>query len=187
MKIMYPFLACPFQPHVQPMVLLNISLLDLCTSQSSLLCNILNWQLTLPFLGSNVFPGAFSSNMSTCYSLQARSCDSSVIIVTRLWAGWGSRIWFPIGEEIFPFSTESRPALGPNLSPWVPGALSPEVKCLGHKVDHSPPTNVKIKNIWSCTSTLPYIFMAWCSIKHMDNLNCFIAVSQSNRLCCTPT
>lgn len=30
---------------------------------------------------------------------------------------------------------------------------------------------LKIKNVWNSTFTSPHIFMAWCLIKHMDNLN----------------
>jgi hypothetical protein len=40
--------------------------------------------------------------------------------------GWTARFESWQGQEIFPFSIASRPALGPAQSPiqWVPGALS---------------------------------------------------------------
>jgi hypothetical protein len=32
------------------------------------------------------------------------------------------------------------------LSQWVPGAISPWVKLLGHEADHSPPSSAEVKN-----------------------------------------
>jgi hypothetical protein len=39
-------------------------------------------------------------------------------------------------------------SFGPTQPPiqWVPGSLSQGVKRLGHKTDHSPPSNVEVKN-----------------------------------------
>lgn len=34
----------------------------------------------------------------------------------------------------------------------------------------SPPSSAKINNSWSYTSPHPHVFMAWCYIKHWDNL-----------------
>jgi hypothetical protein len=50
----------------------------------------------------------------------------------------GSRIRFPAGVGIFPFTTASRTALGPTQPPIqrVPGSLSLEVKRPGREVDH---------------------------------------------------
>jgi hypothetical protein len=36
----------------------------------------------------------------------------------------------------------------------------------GHWVDYWSPSSAKVKNAWSCTSTSPYVFIAWCLIKH---------------------
>jgi hypothetical protein len=59
--------------------------------------------------------------------------------------------------EILLFTTASRPALGPTQPPTkeVPGALFWGVKQLRHEADHSPPSNAKVKNVWSYTSTPP--------------------------------
>jgi hypothetical protein len=49
--------------------------------------------------------------------------------------------------EIFLFTTASRTALGPTQTPIksVPGDLSLGVKRLGCEADHSPPSNVEVK------------------------------------------
>jgi hypothetical protein len=39
------------------------------------------------------------------------------------------------------------------------------VKRSGRKADHSPSHSAEIKNARRYTSTAPYIFMVWCSIK----------------------
>jgi hypothetical protein len=68
---------------------------------------------------------------------------------------------------MFIFTTASRPALEPTQPPiqWEPGALSLGVKQPRRRADHSPPSSAEIKNAWCYTSTPPYAFMAWCSVK----------------------
>jgi hypothetical protein len=62
----------------------------------------------------------------------------------------------------------------------------------GHEADHSPVPSVKVKNVHSYTSTLPFIFInyakeytfvAWCSIKHRDNLDSlpFMTASEEDK------
>jgi hypothetical protein len=62
----------------------------------------------------------------------------------------------------FLFTTMFRLALVPTQPPiqWVPGALSPGVKHLGHEVDHSPPPSVKLKT----TGAIPPLLNTymWC-------------------------
>jgi hypothetical protein len=48
-------------------------------------------------------------------------------------------------------------------------ALSLAVKWTWHEADHSPPSGAKVKNVWSYTSILPYMYMAWYLIKHREN------------------
>jgi hypothetical protein len=38
----------------------------------------------------------------------------------------------------------------------------PGVKRSGREADQSPPSSAEVKNAWSYTSTLQYVFMAWC-------------------------
>jgi len=52
----------------------------------------------------------------------------------------------------------------------IKGQLTVSIQnILGREADHSPPSHVKVKNVLSYTSTTPYIFMAWCLVKHRDN------------------
>jgi hypothetical protein len=82
---------------------------------------------------------------------------SSVITETKLWPGW--------------LGFNSRQVNGTPSSPphpdWIWGpprllsngaGLSPGVKQLGHKSDHSLPSSAKVKNAWSYTST-PSIYV----------------------------
>jgi hypothetical protein len=66
---------------------------------------------------------------------------------------------------IFPFTTLSRPALGPTQPPiqWVPGAVSLGVKRPGRESDHSPPSSAEVKIVGSS-------FMAWYSVKAQGQL-----------------
>jgi hypothetical protein len=61
------------------------------------------------------------------------------------------------GLGIFLFTTASRSALRLTQPPvqWVPGALSLRIKRPGLEADHSPLSNVEVKNVWSYTSTPP--------------------------------
>jgi hypothetical protein len=55
---------------------------------------------------------------------------------------------------------------GAHPASYSMGALSLEVKRLGHKAEHSPPPSAEVKNVCSYTSTPQYTSMAWCSIKN---------------------
>jgi hypothetical protein len=72
----------------------------------------------------------------------------------------------------FLFATAYRPALGPTQPPiqGVLGLFSRGIiKWPGSEGDHSSESSAEVKNVWSYTSTHPYIFMAWCLVKHRDN------------------
>jgi hypothetical protein len=45
------------------------------------------------------------------------------------------------------------------------------VKGYGHEAGHSPPSSAKFKNAWSYTSIPPYVFTAWCLVKHRIRLH----------------
>jgi hypothetical protein len=84
----------------------------------------------------------------------------------------GARFDSRRGLGIFVFTTASRaaPALTQPPMQWVTGTLSLGVKRPRREADHSPPSSAEDKNAWSYTSTPQYAFMAWCLLKHRDNL-----------------
>jgi len=98
-----------------------------------------------------------------------RNRDRSVGLVTRLRAG---RPGFDFRQRlgIFLFATASRPALGLTEPPiqCVPEILSPKLKRLGCESNHSPLSRAEVKNPRSCTSTPPYVFIAWCLVYVQD-------------------
>jgi hypothetical protein len=56
------------------------------------------------------------------------------------------------------------------------GLLHLGIKQLRCEVDHSPLSSAKIKNVWSYTFFSPNVFIAWCLIKHGDNITFVIYV-----------
>ena len=97
-----------------------------------------------------------------------RSWHSIDGIVTRLWA-WRSRIWI-LGKASFYFPQTSCLTLRPTKPPiqWCWGSF-PEVKQLGHEVDHSPVSRAEVMNECRYTST-PLIHlqgMAWVNFTFM--------------------
>jgi len=49
-----------------------------------------------------------------------------------------------------------------------PSLLSYGLKWPGHEADHSPLSGAEVNNVWSYTFTPPYVFIAWCLVKHRD-------------------
>jgi hypothetical protein len=43
---------------------------------------------------------------------------------------------------------------------WELGAIYPGVTLLGYEAVYSSPSGVDVKNMWSCTSALPFGFRA---------------------------
>jgi hypothetical protein len=70
------------------------------------------------------------------------------------------------------FSSSLRPdrLWGPHslLSNGYRGALTSGEKPSVREANHSPPSNVKAKNLWSYTSTPQCFFMALCFVKHRN-------------------
>jgi hypothetical protein len=67
-------------------------------------------------------------------------------------------------------SAGSRFYTQPSLQ-WAAGVQRP-----GREADHSPVPNTEFKIAWSCTTTLPYIFMAWQLVKHGNNLSAMLGL-----------
>jgi hypothetical protein len=85
-------------------------------------------------------------------------------------------VQFAIGavKKIFHFATAFISAVGGGgqqasysmgIGGCFPGLRRPECEA-----DHLPPNSAEVKNTWSYASTTPIVFMAWCFIKHSDNL-----------------
>jgi hypothetical protein len=72
-------------------------------------------------------------------------------------------VQFPAGSGIFSLHHHIQTGSGahPDFIKRVLGVKHP-----GCEPEHSPPSNAKVKNVWSYTSTPSYIFMLWCLVKH---------------------
>jgi len=69
---------------------------------------------------------------------------------------------FQQGKEGFLFSkSPHQPLVLPSLLFNGYLASFPVVKWVGHEVDHSHPSNAKVKNEWSCTSAPPICLHLW--------------------------
>jgi hypothetical protein len=92
-----------------------------------------------------------SVGISTGYELNGRGSSSNKV-------------------KVFLFSTTSTPALGLTQLPnqWVPTATSSEDEATGAL--NWPLTSIwyRGQEWWSYTSTLPYVSVDWCLIKHRD-------------------
>jgi hypothetical protein len=56
------------------------------------------------------------------------------------------------------------------------GGSFPRVKRQGREAELSPPTSDKVKKTWIYTAISPYVFMAQCWVKHMDNFSSTIFI-----------
>jgi len=74
----------------------------------------------------------------------------------------------PAGARNFYFYHRVQTGSGAHAAsyPMVTGSPYRGEKRPGRESDHSSPCSAKVKNAWSCTSTLLYFFMAWCLAKY---------------------
>ena len=79
----------------------------------------------------------------------------------RLWTGW---LLFNSRQRSSSFSLLLWPPLWSIHIPilWVPGTLSHDAMWPVHVVEHWPLFSAEVRNAWSCTSAVQYIFMVWC-------------------------
>jgi hypothetical protein len=79
--------------------------------------------------------------------LLPKQLDSSVIVVTRLWAGQ-PEFNFWQGQGFFLFATMSGLAVRPTRPPikWELGAVSLGLKWVWHEAGHSPPYNAEVRD-----------------------------------------
>lgn len=97
------------------------------------------------------------------------------VLKAALWSSDYDTIWTIDKSDFVLVSPVARPALGPTQLPirWVSESASRGLKWPGREISYSPPFSAKATNGWNCTSVFPYVFIAWCLIKHMNNL-CFL-------------
>jgi len=94
-------------------------------------------------------------------------------------------VQFPAGFENF-YLRQQRPyqLQGPTQphNQWVLEVPCSGVKLPGREADHSPQASAKVKNAWSYTCIPPYVFMAWCLVKHREKFTIafFILVQNNN-------
>jgi hypothetical protein len=71
--------------------------------------------------------------------------------------GWIAGVQFLTEARFFLYFTTFRLSLGSNQSPiqWVPGVISPGIKCPEHEADHSYPFSAEVKN-GGAISPLPH-------------------------------
>jgi hypothetical protein len=124
-----------------------------------------NSALQFPWSFKLLFSRAWFHQNTTPAATATRARASEMIIIIKIiviimllemiaqsvwqWATvCATRVQFRKKQDIFLYSTASRPVLGPTQPPiqWVPVALSPEVKRPGREADHSSPSNVDVKN-----------------------------------------
>jgi hypothetical protein len=84
-----------------------------------------------------------------------------------------SLLSIPGRDTIFIFSLASMGSTQPPPIHWLPGAVSPEVKWLGCKTGHSPPSSADIKN-GGAIPPLPHTS----SFQHMENFTFTFSVVQ---------
>ena len=99
--------------------------------------------------------------------------ESTVGTVTTLWIGqWGGGLNFGKGKKFFSSLKYQKQPWGPTQPPsqWVPKALSPQVKWLGHEGDHILQSSAQVKSKWNCYST-PHICL---HATYRDICTCFL-------------
>jgi len=101
--------------------------------------------------------------------------------------GWINGVQFLAEVEkgfFSPLVVTPRLALGHTHFPiqCIPGGSYPSRKMPEMWSWPFTPSSVVVKNTWSCTSILPYIFMAWYLFKHRDNFTFTLSLAVSTRI-----
>jgi hypothetical protein len=82
----------------------------------------------------------------------------------------GSRARFPAGAGNFSLQHNVKNGSGAHPASYPMGTRGSFSggKSAGREADHTS-ISAEVKNVWSYTSTPPYVFVAWCLVKHRDN------------------
>jgi hypothetical protein len=65
------------------------------------------------------------------------------------------------------------------------GFFSAGIKRTGLEVDRSPPSSAEVKYTWRYNFTPPYVFIAWCLIKHRDICTFLLLEGRADELVCS--
>jgi hypothetical protein len=131
-----------------------------CYGNSNL--HLQNEERTFRYFYNSSPPDTIQNNSPVTSKNSPPNCPTAST-VTRLRAGWWG-LDFSQEREIFSLHPRVQTGSGfhPASYPVDTGALSPGVKLPMREADHSPTSSsTKVKNVWSYTSTLQYVFMAW--------------------------
>jgi hypothetical protein len=79
--------------------------------------------------------------------------------------GWGRRFFLLLSVQTGPGGQATTYRMGTGSS--FTG---------GSEADHSSPSSAEDMNAWSYASTVSYVFMAWCLIKHRDKFTFIVLV-----------
>jgi hypothetical protein len=94
--------------------------------------------------------------------------------------GWTTGVPFPAGVGIlFSLSRCIDQVWGPPCL-LSNGSLFCGLKRPGHEANLPPPSSDEVKNLWSCTPVIPYVFMAWYLVEHRDNFT-FIFLEENSK------
>jgi hypothetical protein len=120
------------------------------------------------------------------YGWVKRVLGRSVSLATRLLsAWWRCLVWVPNKGNQFFILNRVQTCYGA-LILWLLGILSPGVKRPEREVDRSLLSDAKITYTWSYTFSSPYVFVAWCVIKHRHhftlNMEDFVETFCYNKL-----
>jgi hypothetical protein len=110
--------------------------------------------------------------------------DSPVGTVVRL-DERGIGVQFSKGARDFLISTASKRAVSHSAYSTSAKGFYVGIKRQEREADLSSPSGAEVRNAWSCSSTITYVFVPLCSIKQRDNFTCLLpCVSEMGPLWC---
>jgi hypothetical protein len=87
-------------------------------------------------------------------------------------AGW-PRLPAGVIDSCLPHRVRTSSGAQQSCIQWVHGFHYLGVKWPGREVGHLPPSSAEVKNMWSYTSAISYVFNVWYLIKNRDNFTFF--------------
>jgi hypothetical protein len=113
---------------------------------------------------SKVFLNSFFTSVYTMMFYIPFIFHSSNVINSGVF--WMTGVRFLAGAGTFSPFHHSQTSSGAHQASCPMGTRAPS-SGPGNEAGHSPIFSAKVKNTWSYTTIPPYIFMAWCLVKHV--------------------